>query len=142
LNVKIIKSLKKIYISIPSFNCQNCHQCCGPIIWFEPEEILIKDYLIKKKINRIIWTKEEFKHNKMRCPYIINDKCIIYPVRPIVCRLQGNISDLKCKLSTNCKLMSQNELNFIREEFIKLIKQTNGINILYSTYKPEYESVP
>lgn len=133
MNQTKIESLKKIYNSIQNFKCQHCHQCCGPIIWFEPEEILIRNYLQKQKIKRILWTKEEFEQNQMRCPYLINDRCIIYPVRPIVCRLQGNISELKCMSLNNVRLMSEKELNKIRKEFIKLIRQTNGTNIFYST---------
>jgi len=129
----VIKSLKKIYRSIQNFNCKHCHKCCGPIVWFEPEDILISNYLEKKKLKRILWTKDQFEQNQMRCPYIINDRCVIYPVRPIVCRLQGNISELKCKSSTNVKSMSQEDLEKIRKDFIKIIKEANGTNIFYST---------
>jgi len=141
LNEKIIESLKKIYDLIQNFDCQHCHQCCGPIVWFEPEEILIRSYMQKKRIKRILWTKEEFKHNNMRCPYLINDRCIIYSVRPIVCRLQGNILELNCKLLNKGALISKRELNYIREEFIKLIQLTNGMNNFYSTLKIKYESI-
>ena len=132
---QIIESLEKIYSSIQNFPCKHCHKCCGPIIWFEPEELLIKRYLEKNKINRIVWTKEEFEKNKMECPYLIDDKCIIYPVRPIVCRLQGNISELRCVFPNNSTFTSEKELNKIREEFVKLIRQTNSMNIFYSTLK-------
>ena len=138
---QIIESLEKIYSSIQNFPCKQCHKCCGPIIWFEPEELLIRDYLEKNKIKRIVWTKEEFEKNHMRCPYIIDDRCIIYPVRPIVCRLQGEISELKCKSSNDHRLMSEKELNDIREEFVKLIKKTNGMNIFYSTLKLKTECI-
>lgn len=135
MNKPIIESLEKIYSSIQNFPCKQCHKCCGPIIWFEPEELLIRDYLEKNKIKRIIWTKKQFEKNHMRCPYLIDDRCIIYPVRPIVCRLQGNISELICMSSNNGTLTSKKELNKIREEFVELIRQTNSMNIFYSTLK-------
>jgi len=132
----ITESLEKIYSSIPSYiKCEHCHQCCGPIVWFEPEEILIRNYMYKNKIKNVLWTIEEFKQNNMKCPYLINDRCLIYPVRPIVCRLQGNITELKCKLSKNDKLISEQEIKTIRKEFIKIIKQKNGLNKFYSTLK-------
>ena len=93
----------------------------------------------KHNIKRISWTTEEFKKNNMRCPYIHDDRCIIYPVRPMVCRLQGNISDLKCKFLNNNKLLSKEKLENLRKDFIKLIDFTNGKNILYSTRKLKIE---
>ena len=50
----MIESLEKIYTSIQNFSCRHCHQCCGPTIWFEPEELLIRDYLEKNKIKRVV----------------------------------------------------------------------------------------
>ena len=91
--------------------------------------------MYKNKIKHILWTKEEFKKNKMRCPYLINDRCIIYPVRPIVCRLQGNIPELNCKSSKNDKLISENEMENIKRKILNLIKQTKGMNKFYSTLK-------
>lgn len=132
---KIKISLKKIYSMIPYFDCKHCHKCCGPIIWFEPEELLIRDFLQKNNIKRVIWTKDEFKKNEMKCPYLSNDKCIIYEVRPIVCRLQGNIPELKCESSNNHKFMTKDSLNDLKKKFFGLIEQSNGLNIFYSTQK-------
>ena len=136
---EVIKSLEKIYSSIPDFDCKHCHDCCGPIIWYEPEDILIREYIKKHNLKRFSWTSEEFKKNNMRCPYIKDDRCAIYPVRPIVCRLQGNISELKCKFLNNNRLLSKEKLENLRKEFIKLIDLTNGKNVLYSTHKLKIE---
>lgn len=89
----------------------------------------------ENKIQRILWTREEFEKNQIKCPYLMNDRCIIYPVRPIVCRLQGNISELRCKLTDDDKLISQKKLNILKEEFFKLIRESNGTNVFYSTLK-------
>ena len=89
----------------------------------------------KNKIERISWSREEFVNNQNKCPYLINDRCIIYPVRPIVCRLQGNISELRCKSSDEKKLISKEKLNDIKEEFFKLIRQSKSTNVFYSTLK-------
>lgn len=66
----------------------------------------------KNKIERISWTREEFDKNQDKCPYLINDRCIIYLVRPIVCRLQGNISELRCKSSDDNKLISKKKAEY------------------------------
>jgi len=120
---------------IPAFNCIQCHKCCGPIAWFKPENENIKQYLKKNKIKRFLWTIDQFEKNDMKCPYLIDNKCLIYPVRPIVCRLQGNIIELECKTLKNNKFISKNELDIIKKEFLKLIEQTNGLDSFYSTLK-------
>ena len=133
---EIIESLEKIYSSINNYvNWRHCHECCGPIIWSEPEEILIRKYMFQHKIKYIHWTKEDFLKNNNKCPYLQNDRCIIYPVRPIVCRLQGNISGLKCKFSSSDKLISEQQIESIRKKYIYLIKNTDSVNKFYSTKK-------
>jgi len=85
-------------------------------------------------IEYIVLSTEQFKSNDMCCPYIKNDRCIIYPVRPMVCRLQGNTSDMPCANNTK-KVISKEQLNKIKREFEKLLEETDGKNIFYSTRK-------
>ncbi len=133
----INKKLKKIYSKIPKINCHHCHFCCGPIVWFEPEKIVIEDYMRKNKIKKVVWTLDEFKKNDMKCPYLFNDRCVIYDVRPIICRLFGVIQELKCELCDDVKLLTNNELDSIKKEFLDLIKETNGLDMFYGTHKIE-----
>ena len=135
MNKEIKKKLEEIYSKIPSFDCKHCNECCGPVLWFEPEEILIKEYMQKNNLKKIVWTKEEFEKNDNICPYIKNNRCIIYPVRPIVCRLQGVVVDLKCKKVKNQKNIPNEELKDILEEFKKLILDTGKIDVFYCTRK-------
>jgi len=133
--IELIKNrLEEIYNKIPDFECKNCHSCCGPIIWFKIEDILIKDYLKKHDLKDIKWTDEEFKKNNMRCPYLKNDKCAIYKVRPIVCRLQGNIPELPCRFNKN-HYMSEENFKKIKKDFYELNKKYHGDDVFYSTRK-------
>lgn len=135
IEIQLIKNeLQEIYNRIPDFECKNCHSCCGPIIWFKIEEILIKDYMKKNKIDDVKWTDDEFKKNNMKCPFIKNDRCIIYNVRPIVCRLQGNIPDLPCRYNKN-NYMSEESIKKIKKDFYELNKKFLGDNIFYSSRK-------
>ena len=102
--------------------------------------LCFRGFLDKNNIKRIVLTKEEFVKNNMRCPYLVDDRCVIYPVRPIVCRLQGNISELKCKSSEPDMLMSSSKLEDIRKEFVKLTKLSNGVNVFYSTLRLDNKS--
>jgi len=131
---KIKKNLEKIYKKIPEFDCKHCHECCGPIIWFNTEEILIKDYIERNGIENVKWTTEEFNKNNMKCPFLKNDRCIIYSVRPIVCRLQGNIPQLPCRFNKN-SFMSEETLKKIKKDFYELNEKYKGVDIFYSTRK-------
>jgi len=131
---KIMVRLNKIYSKIPSFDCKHCHECEGPIVWFEPEEINIREYLNKNNLEYIVWSTEDFEKNNMKCPYLKNDRCSIYPVRPIVCRLQGNIRDLPCKFNKN-NLITDEKYHEIKNEFNNFLKELDAFNICYSTRK-------
>jgi len=126
---------------IPNIKCIHCSNCCGPIIWFKPEEILIRDFLEKNKLKYTTFTKEQIKKNDMKCPYLKENKCIIYPVRPIVCRLQGNIDELVCKNNIDIKKLNIDEFNKIRREFFELLKKTNGLDVFYSNKMMERNNV-
>ena len=78
----------------------------------------------------------EFKSNKMKCPYLSNDRCMIYSVRPLVCRLQGHIPELRCVHNKKTSISAQ-LLQEIKKEFNSLVAEVGGINLFYSTRKIE-----
>lgn len=128
----IITCLNLIYAQIPNIPCTHCHQCCGPIFWFKPEEINIRNYLKKHQKKYLVWSTEEFQKHDMRCPYLINDRCSIYPVRPIVCRLQGNVPELACKQKKH-PYLSKQKRTFIKRKMDTLVQKTDGIGLVYGT---------
>ena len=91
----LLDSLNGIYEKVPAFECrEGCSDCCGPVDWPPIEGYNIMQYLKKHDIEprmTIIKGIEDL------CPYW-EGKCIIYPVRPLICRQYG-VSDmhfLKC----------------------------------------------
>ena len=131
---KIKDDLLKIYSMIPDFNCHHCHKCCNNIIWFEPENIMIREF-IKKNFIKLNYLKNLDFNKNNKCPFLTDSGCIIYPVRPIVCRFQGNIKELKCECNfdINNKFISNKKLNKIKKEFIDLLIKTNGLDHFYSS---------
>ncbi|MBU0497664.1 MAG: YkgJ family cysteine cluster protein [Candidatus Thermoplasmatota archaeon] len=129
---KILQQLNQIYAKIPPIPCQHCHSCEGPIIWFQPEQINIKNHLQKNHKEFITWPPEEFTAHQMHCPYLEKNRCSIYPVRPLVCRLQGTIPELPCPHNTTPALTSQ-QLSEIKNDFNQLLKQSGGLDTFYST---------
>ena len=140
LNKNEIKErLNKIYGKIPDdFPCRHCHSCCGPIIWFKPEEIAIREYLEIHNMDYIVWSIDEFKKNNMRCPYLKDDRCSIYYVRPLVCRLQGHTEDLPCIKFKTGQFLSKKIVDEIKTEFDQLVTQLEGNDVFYGTKKFDY----
>jgi hypothetical protein len=134
LNNKIIDDLLEIYSMIPDIKCQHCNKCCNHIIWFEPENILINKFL-KNNFLKSYSINYDSIDNQNKCPFLEKNRCSIYPVRPIVCRLQGNVKDLSCYLNMNHKFMNIKKLNNIRNRFIHLLLITNGLDFFYSSRK-------
>ncbi|MHA1662563.1 MAG: YkgJ family cysteine cluster protein [Candidatus Thorarchaeota archaeon] len=102
--------LRKVKKEIPSFKgCQRCGQCCGQLKCHPFELEKIKSYLtrnnawkvlkFKYKIQKVI--EKDVPNNAKSCYFLVFDKdaktsCSIYNVRPIVCRMQGLKSNLRC----------------------------------------------
>ena len=83
-----IKELNDIYNKIPELKCQeNCHECCGATRWLP-----IEYFNIKRFLDNLGLKERNMKTMFEMCPYIEDNKCIIYPVRPIICRLFGVVN--------------------------------------------------
>lgn len=65
-------------------NCTNCGKCCGIIPATTEEVAEIRKYIVKNSIKPI-------SNHKSTCPFRdeVKKKCLIYPVRPLICRLYG-----------------------------------------------------
>lgn len=89
--------LADIYAQIPQSTCEpNCGKCCGPIMPSLAEIRNVKDWCQQRRV--------EYKDflsitEEGSCPYLsLEKKCLIYPIRPFLCRLVGVATDLPCPL--------------------------------------------
>ena len=81
-------------------NCTNCGECCGVIPASMPEINTIRNYIAVHGINPI-------NHkDKNICPFRDNDakKRLIYPVRPLLCRLFGVTKGMECKYGNSAEM--------------------------------------
>lgn len=78
-------------ILIPDMpECNGCGRCCGPV-GCTPAEILRIDRYIAE--HGVVWKERGFLY----CGFLGRHKrCMIYPVRPITCRLYGVIREMTC----------------------------------------------
>lgn len=131
---KTKKELFNIYSKIPDFPCKQCAHCCNHIIWFKPENEIIREYIKNFNLQKTIEINIQ-QDDKEKCPFLKNNKCLVYPVRPIVCRFQGNISELPCKMYEKKKILSKKQVLKIKQEFNSFIKENGGYGIFYSSRK-------
>ena len=77
-----------------SFACKKgCHQCCLPNLKVSiVEKEKIKQYLNSNPeiIEKIEKTAKDNPHKGKRCELLdVSGSCLIYPVRPVICRSHG-----------------------------------------------------
>lgn len=87
LCLEIDKEISKLELMHDSqLNCKKgCSSCCESIKIFP-----IEFYAIKSKVEIKRHPKLKLKHKfSSKCRFLINDACILYNYRPIICRTQG-----------------------------------------------------
>jgi len=70
--------------------CQRCGDCCGPVPANDDEYAKIKAYSAEHGI------KANLDNPGLQCPYLSVGECLVYPVRPLICRVYGYIETLPC----------------------------------------------
>lgn len=124
-----IKKLEEIYSRIPAIECRGCAECCGPTIWSEVEYLYIKQYLIKNNMqekkydDKFLSNLSNLKLDGLTCPYLVDKKCSIYPVRPFICRVFGTAKKLKCIKINIPPLLSDETVKQMYSDVCKLSRE-------------------
>ena len=69
--------------------CSNCGECCSNYLPLAKHEIpIIKDYIEKHGIKEVVRVAPLVHAADIMCPFRsdVEKKCLIYPVRPNICR--------------------------------------------------------
>lgn len=65
--------------------CSKCGECCSCFLPICQEELdIIQEYVIKNNIKP--QTQMLVMQNRLCCPYYNGKKCLIYEVRPLICK--------------------------------------------------------
>ena len=82
------RKLDALYATLPTVECKGlCHECCGPVFMGREEWKRIQE--------RLGHTPQP--GDDLRCPMLTADnKCSVYDIRPVICRLWGAVPELPC----------------------------------------------
>lgn len=122
-----VVTLKELYNRIPRVECKNCGECCGPVQMGKAERLIIRVYCEEHHIPlKHFFAKFEMQMlmasaGLWECPMRREGKCLIYEVRPTICRLQGTAKRLPCPNFLNRKsVLSDKEAGRILEQSCKV----------------------
>ena len=80
--------------------CEGCGRCCGPVPFPEDQWEELSEFIVTPPV---LLDRGTFRGmvvpmtHELKCCFLTADKrCTIYPQRPEVCQLQGNIPELPC----------------------------------------------
>lgn len=126
----ILDKLNSVYGSLPSGDCAGCGNCCMESVGINLVEFINiynylsnKDELRKLALNKILDYYFLEYTKKSPCPFKDNDnRCMIYEVRPLNCRLFGHWR----KEDYNSNLSNVTNRNI---EYRDLIKSKYGFSI-------------
>lgn len=127
---ELFDKLNEVYNSLPSGNCSGCGNCCMESVGINLIEFInIFEYLkgndeLRKKCLSKVLDYYFFEYiKKSPCPFKDeNNKCLIYEVRPLNCRLFGHWK----KEDYNKNLLNVTKRNL---EYKNLMKSTYGFEI-------------
>lgn len=136
--------LETVYNQIPSCSCvANCGRCCGLVMPSLAELRNIKDWCVVHHI--------EYKDflditGEGDCPYLSPEqKCLIYPVRPFLCRMLGASVDTPCPIGGGvvARVLNHSQSNALykaiylhgkekprTEKYQRLVRETFGAIVL------------
>lgn len=93
-----LDAFKRLYARIPRISCKGlCSRSCGVIICQETEYRAmaeVRDIPIKETPVKGL-SKKEIDEG-LTCPLLENDRCTVYMVRPLICRLWGVTKSMRC----------------------------------------------
>jgi uncharacterized protein len=89
-------------MKLPAKKCEGCGECCGVIPVTSAEFEKVKQYAFLNGVTPL--------DQGLTCPFRQNNRCQVYPVRPIICRIFGHSVKLVCPKGHNV-LVSERTLS-------------------------------
>lgn len=84
---KRLRKIDEIYRQLPTIQCQGkCSESCGPILMSDAEE---------KRIVDAVGHEPDFGPD-LKCNLLQCNRCSVYEIRPLICRLWGLVKAMRC----------------------------------------------
>ena len=97
------EKLDKLYAEIPEIECKGlCHTTCGLIPLAPSEEARIVDRIGTVQRQRLI--DQALNTKSLTCPLLKDNRCSVYDIRPLICRLYGTVKKMKCQYGCKPKV--------------------------------------
>ncbi|MCL2642788.1 MAG: YkgJ family cysteine cluster protein [Candidatus Bathyarchaeota archaeon] len=128
-------TLTEIYSQIPQkLDCRQCGGCCGNIIISKLE---MQNIISFCEENKITFTRPAVFVDTVRgmvtfnikpgstCPLLSAEhKCLVYPVRPLICRLYGHAHGLDCPFVPLSMAEAKKQYVFTDSQVNRLLRQS------------------
>lgn len=96
---EIGRVLDEIQNEIQPFECERCGRCCGPLGATAVEIDIIDRHIQRNNIEVPGYSQTTLSNSfivrttdDVCCPYLKDHECLVYPVRPTICRLFGTVA--------------------------------------------------
>lgn len=99
-------SLADTYAKLPSIVCKGlCHDTCGLIPLSKRERDAIAEHTGRRvktvpgmmaEIHPKLVMMKPGNEETMTCAYLKKERCTIYEVRPLICRMYGVVNGMQC----------------------------------------------
>lgn len=110
---------------LPVMNCMRCGDCCGLIGCSQDEFAKVAAFIKRNKIQP--------RRQGMTCPFFKTDRCIIYEVRPLICRIYGHIDDplMTCPHGCNVNISPEVKKRIDDKYFGEYNHRGQGLRMLH-----------
>jgi len=93
--------------TLPAMKCEEgCGRCCGIVPATETEYQRVIRYAKEHDVNP--------QDQGITCPWYQENKCSVYAVRPIICRLFGHVEAMPCPQGHNVSIPEREAVRMIR----------------------------
>lgn len=118
------RSLEDIYAAVPEAHCQGlCTDYCGPVGGSRQEIRRARD----AGVDLMTPTRGIFQLGTVglplipKCPALVDGRCSIYGLRPLICRVWGVSSELPCEYGCQPdRILTKRETSWLLAESVRL----------------------